>query len=190
MQLRFFENTLSVSIKKHMNLSEQIGILHWSLTGLTYTRSVEESKAINDRKEPMIIISASGMAEAGRILHHLGNNIENPRNTVLIVGWQAPYTLGRRLADREKRIKIFGEAFTRRAEVDTIGGLLCARRAGFIDRVCVECKKSGEKDFFGARRRKICYGTEGKAWRTWYLASLLPRVTFQHRNLSYNSARM
>ena len=91
--------------------------------GLTYTHSVEESKAINDRKEPMIIISASGMAEAGRILHHLRNNIEDPRNTILIVGWQAPYTLGRRLAEREKRIKIFGEAFTRRAEVETIGGL-------------------------------------------------------------------
>jgi metallo-beta-lactamase family protein len=91
--------------------------------GLTYTRSVEESKALNERKDPMIIISASGMAEAGRILHHLRNNIENPRNTVLIVGWQAPHTLGRRLAEREKRIKIFGEAFTRRAEVETIGGL-------------------------------------------------------------------
>jgi metallo-beta-lactamase family protein len=92
-------------------------------SGLTYTRSVEESKALNERKDPMIIISASGMAEAGRILHHLRNNIENPRNTVLIVGWQAPYTLGRRLADREKHIKIFGEAFIRRAEVVTIGGL-------------------------------------------------------------------
>ena len=92
-------------------------------SGLKYTRSVEESKAINDRKEPMIIISASGMAEAGRILHHLRNNIENPRNTILIVGWQAPHTLGRRLAERKKRIRIFGEAFTRRADVETIGGL-------------------------------------------------------------------
>jgi len=91
--------------------------------GLTYTQSVEESKALNERKDPMIIISASGMAEAGRILHHLRNNIENPRNTVLIVGWQAPYTLGRRLAERETHIKIFGESFTRRADVETIGGL-------------------------------------------------------------------
>ena len=91
--------------------------------GLTYTRSVEESIALNERKDPMIIISASGMAEAGRILHHLRNNIENPRNTVLIVGWQAPYTLGRRLAEREKHVKIFGETFTRRADVETIGGL-------------------------------------------------------------------
>lgn len=90
---------------------------------LTYVRSVEESKALNERKDPMIIISASGMAETGRILHHLRNNIENPKNTVCIVSWQAPYTLGRRLADREKRVKIFGEPYTVRAEVATIGGL-------------------------------------------------------------------
>ena len=90
---------------------------------LTYVRSVEESKALNTRKDPMIIISASGMAETGRILHHLRNNIEDPKNTVCIVSWQAPYTLGRRLADREKRIKIFGEPYTVKAEVATIGGL-------------------------------------------------------------------
>ncbi|HEX7556088.1 MAG TPA: MBL fold metallo-hydrolase, partial [Leptolinea sp.] len=65
---------------------------------LTYISSVEESKKLNERHDPMIIISASGMAENGRILHHLKNNIEDPRNTVTIVGWQAPYTLGRRLA--------------------------------------------------------------------------------------------
>ncbi len=90
---------------------------------LTYTRSVEESKALNNRRDPMVIISASGMAETGRILHHLRNNIEDPRNTVMIVSWQAPNTLGRRLADREERVKIFGEVYERRAEVATIGGL-------------------------------------------------------------------
>jgi len=90
---------------------------------LTYIRSVEESKALNERDDPMVIISASGMAEAGRVLHHLKNNIENPRNTVLIVSWQAPYTLGRRLADREPEVRIFGELYQRRAEVATIGGL-------------------------------------------------------------------
>jgi metallo-beta-lactamase family protein len=89
---------------------------------LTYTRSVEESKALNQRNDPMVIISASGMAEAGRILHHLRHNIENPRNTILIVSWQAPHTLGRRLAERETRVKIFGETFERKAEVVTIGG--------------------------------------------------------------------
>jgi metallo-beta-lactamase family protein len=89
---------------------------------LTYIRSVEESKALNTRDDPMVIISASGMAETGRILHHLKNNIEDPRNTILIVSWQAPYTLGRRLADREERVKIFGEVYKRQADVVTIGG--------------------------------------------------------------------
>jgi metallo-beta-lactamase family protein len=90
---------------------------------LTYIRSVEESKALNYREDPMIIISASGMAETGRILHHLKNNIENPRNTILIVSWQAPYTLGRRLAERQKEVRIFGETYRRKAQVATIGGL-------------------------------------------------------------------
>ncbi|MBN2047096.1 MAG: MBL fold metallo-hydrolase [Anaerolineaceae bacterium] len=90
---------------------------------LVYTRSVEESKAINEQKGPMVIISASGMAETGRILHHLKNNIEDSRNTVMIVSWQAPHTLGRRLAEREKEVKIFGELYSVRAQVSTIGGL-------------------------------------------------------------------
>lgn len=90
---------------------------------LHYTQSVEESKALNSRKDPMVIISASGMAETGRILHHLANNIEESRNTIMIVGWQAPYTLGRRLADRERQVRIFGEEYQVKAEVATIGGL-------------------------------------------------------------------
>lgn len=91
--------------------------------GLTYVSSVEESKKLNDMKGSMVILSASGMAETGRILHHLRNNIENPANTILIVGWQAPDTLGRRLAERDKQVRIFGQLYERRAEVETIGGL-------------------------------------------------------------------
>jgi metallo-beta-lactamase family protein len=91
--------------------------------GLVYTQSVDESKALNERKDPMIIISASGMAETGRIVHHIKNNVEDPRNTILIVSWQAPYTLGRRLADRAKEIKIFGETYMVKAQVETINGL-------------------------------------------------------------------
>lgn len=90
--------------------------------GLRYTLSVEESKAINFTEPPFVVISASGMAETGRILHHLKNNIEDSRNTVLIVSWQAPHTLGRRLADGDKQIKIFGDTYHRRAEVVTING--------------------------------------------------------------------
>ena len=91
--------------------------------GLTYVASVEESKKLNDMDEPMVIISASGMAEAGRILHHLKNNIENPRNTVLIVGWQAPDTLGRRLKEHDKQVRIFGALYDVKADVETIDGL-------------------------------------------------------------------
>ncbi|PKO07322.1 MAG: MBL fold metallo-hydrolase [Chloroflexi bacterium HGW-Chloroflexi-3] len=98
---------------------------HKALTSpnLNYTRAVEESKKINEVKGPAIIISASGMAETGRILHHLRNNIENPLNTIMIVSWQAPHTLGRRLAERQKTVRIFGQLFERRAEIATIGGL-------------------------------------------------------------------
>lgn len=90
--------------------------------GLTYIQSVDESKALNDRRDPMVIISASGMAESGRILHHLRNNIENPRNTVVLVSWQAPDTLGRRLAEHQRQVRIFGETYDRRCEVESVNG--------------------------------------------------------------------
>ena len=90
---------------------------------LTYTRSVQESKAINTLDEPAVIISASGMAEVGRILHHLRNNIGDSRNTILITSWMAPHTLGRRLFEGRKRVKIFGEKHKVRAEVACINGL-------------------------------------------------------------------
>jgi metallo-beta-lactamase family protein len=89
---------------------------------LTFTRSVEDSKAINDRKGPVVIISASGMAETGRILHHLRNNLGDPRNTVLITSWMAPQTLGRRLAEGEKTVSIFGDEHEVRAEVASVDG--------------------------------------------------------------------
>jgi len=114
---------------------------------LTYIQSVEESKALNERKEPMIIISASGMAETGRILHHLKNNIENPNNAICIVSWQAPYTLGRRLADREKQVKIFGEVYNRRAEVATIGGLSGHAGQDLLIKYATSVKDSVKKIF-------------------------------------------
>jgi metallo-beta-lactamase family protein len=90
---------------------------------LSFTRSVEESKAINERKGPLVIVSASGMAENGRILHHLRNNIGDARNTILITSWMAPHTLGRRLVERQPRVKIFGEEHELRAEVVAVDGL-------------------------------------------------------------------
>ena len=89
---------------------------------LRYIQDVEESKKLHSRKGPCVIISASGMCEGGRVQHHLKNNIEDPRNTVLIVGWQAPYTLGRRLVEHAPVVRIFGVEYHPEAEVVTLNG--------------------------------------------------------------------
>ena len=94
----------------------------FSFPGIRYVREVDESKQINDLEGPAIILSASGMCETGRILHHLKNNVEDARNSVVIVGWMAPNTLGRRLAEREHRVRIFGQEYVRRAEVEVLNG--------------------------------------------------------------------
>jgi metallo-beta-lactamase family protein len=90
---------------------------------LRYIREVAESKALNELRGPCVIISASGMCEAGRILHHLRNNIGNPSNTVLIAGFQAENTLGRKIVEKYAEVPIFGEPVRLRAEVVTINEL-------------------------------------------------------------------
>jgi metallo-beta-lactamase family protein len=89
---------------------------------LRYIRDVEQSKQLHNLRGPAVIISASGMAEAGRIQHHLKNNIEDSRNTILIVGWQAPNTLGRRLVEKAPVVRIFGMEYHLEAEVVTLNG--------------------------------------------------------------------
>jgi metallo-beta-lactamase family protein len=89
---------------------------------LRYVGSADESKALNDRRDPCIIVSASGMCEGGRILHHLQHGLGNPRNTVLFVGYQAEGTLGRRLRDGAEVVNIFGEPVRRIAEVAALDG--------------------------------------------------------------------
>jgi metallo-beta-lactamase family protein len=91
-------------------------------TQVRYTRDVTESKALNTQQGPMVIIAASGMAEAGRILHHLANNASNPSTTILIVGFQAEHTLGRRIVERSPMIRVFGEEIPLRAKVEVLGG--------------------------------------------------------------------
>jgi len=90
---------------------------------LTYIRSTEESKRLNDLDGPAVIISASGMCESGRILHHLANHLGNDRNVVLIVGYQAEGTLGRRLVEGADRVRIFGREVDRRAKVVKMNAL-------------------------------------------------------------------
>jgi len=87
---------------------------------LTYIRDVEEFKRLNTYNKPCIIISASGMAEGGRILHHLANNIQNKKNMVLFVGYAAQHTLARRLMDGEKVVRIFGEKHKVRCKIKSM----------------------------------------------------------------------
>ena len=87
-----------------------------------FTRNVEESKALNSLHGPAVIIAASGMVESGRILHHLAHGAGDPRNTILIVGFQAEHTLGRRIVERQPVIKVFGEEVPLRARVEILNG--------------------------------------------------------------------
>lgn len=109
---------------------------------LQYTQSVEQSKALNSLKMPAIIISSSGMLEGGRILHHLRNRIGDPRNTILFTSWQAPNTLGRRMVENEKLVRIYGEEFQVKATVEVLPGFSGhADKQGLIDFVRVMHKK-------------------------------------------------
>jgi len=87
-----------------------------------YIRDAEESTRLNTRRSPCVIISASGMCETGRIVHHLRNNIGSPKNTILIVGFQAANTLGRRIVERQPHVTIFGEKHKLRAQVVALNG--------------------------------------------------------------------
>jgi metallo-beta-lactamase family protein len=87
-----------------------------------YTRDVSESKALNTVSTPMVVIAASGMAESGRIVHHLAHSAPDPRNTILVVGFMAEHTLGRRIVERRPTLKIFGEEIPLRARVEILNG--------------------------------------------------------------------
>lgn len=101
--------------------------------GLEFTRSLDESKALNGLREPMVIISASGMCEGGRIVHHLNNNLGDPRNIILFVGYQAENTLGRKLVNLQSPVKIFGEDVEVEARIQTINALSAhADRSGLM----------------------------------------------------------
>ena len=124
------DSPLSVNVtdvfKKHPECfdEETLAILHapenndpFGFERLTYVRTLEESKALNDMPGPFIVIAASGMCEAGRVVHHLANSVGDPKNIIMIVGYQAEHTLGKRLVMKEPVVNIFGEPHEVKAEV-------------------------------------------------------------------------
>jgi metallo-beta-lactamase family protein len=99
------------------------GIDPMKFPGLQFVESVDQSKALNEQPGPMVVIAASGMCEGGRVLHHLKHTVGDPRNIILVVGYQAENTLGRRIVDRQSPLRILGDEFELRARVHTINAL-------------------------------------------------------------------
>lgn len=122
---------------------------------LKYTRSVEESKSLNHKHGPFVIVSASGMCEFGRVVHHLKNNITDPNNLVLIVGFQAENTLGRKLVDGDKAVRIHGEIFPVKAEIVVVDAF-----SGHADRSDLMTFVSNIKDL---KKAFIVHGEETQA---------------------------
>ncbi len=135
-----------------------------------YVENVEESKALHGRSGPLVIIAASGMCEAGRILHHLKNNVEDPRNTVLIVGFQAANTLGRRIVERYRTLKIFGEFYKLSAHVKVLNGY--SSHANANELLAALTPLAG-----GCRRAFLVHGEPDQAEA---LAANLNRAGFDH----------
>ena len=135
--------------------------------GLTFIKTVEESKRLNELPKPCVIISASGMADAGRVKHHIMNNIGDEKNTILIVGYCEPRSLGGRLMNGAKEVKIFGDMYRVEAEV---GQMRSMSAHGDYDDLCqfLACQNPSlvqtlflvhgeyevQQDFAGRLRRK------------------------------------
>lgn len=115
---RVFERYLDLYDEEAREIYHRLGSLFPSW--VHFTSTVEESKRITASDMPCIVLAGSGMCEHGRILHHLKHGIENSRNAIAIVGFQAAHTLGRRLVEGEKRVRVFGDEFTVRAEVHVL----------------------------------------------------------------------
>lgn len=127
---------------------------------LEYTSNVEDSKRLNNFNHPCVIISASGMMEHGRILHHLKNNIENPANTVVVVGYQAENTLGRHILEKQKSVRIFGEFYNLRCDVEVIDAFSGhADRSDLLDHIA-HIKEKPKKVFLvhGEENQGLTFG--------------------------------
>ena len=125
---------------------------------VTYTRDVQASRALNTQHGPMIIIAASGMVESGRILHHLRHGASDPRNTVLIVGFQAEHTLGRRIVERRPVLKIFGDEVPLAAQVEVLNGYSAHGDRTQLQHWLREVRAGGVSNGRGAPRVHLVHG--------------------------------
>jgi metallo-beta-lactamase family protein len=134
--------------------------------GLRYIKSVEESKALNEDLHPKVIISASGMADAGRVKHHIKNNIENPKCAILLVGYCEPHSLGGRLQNGQKEVKIYSELYNVKAKVGSIRSMsahgdyedlmqfLACQTPDLVSQIFVVHGEADVQDHFAERLRK------------------------------------
>jgi metallo-beta-lactamase family protein len=139
----------------------------FAIDGYASVRGAEESKKLNEAKGPMIIIAASGMCEAGRILHHLEHGLHDSRNTILIVGFQAEHTLGRRLVEKQKIVRVFGQERTVNAEVRVLNGFSAHAGRGELAAYLESSRASGPLFLVhGDEPRATAFKTflEGRGW--------------------------
>ena len=134
-----------------------------SFPGLTYTRTVEESKQLNETKGSMVIISASGMCTGGRILHHLYNNLSKPETHVVIAGYQGQGTLGRMLVDGARHVTIFREDVPVRSKVHTLGGFSAHAGQSGLAELGRAVPSEQAEDVSDPRRRWAANGTSRPA---------------------------
>jgi metallo-beta-lactamase family protein len=123
-----------------------------------FTRDVEESKALNTARGPMVVIAASGMAESGRILHHLRNGASDPRNTILIVGFQAEHTLGRRIVEKRATIRVFGDDVPLTAQVEVLNGYSAHGDRGELRQWLDAVRAGGTSNGRGTPRVHLVHG--------------------------------
>ncbi|MCQ9207323.1 MAG: MBL fold metallo-hydrolase [Omnitrophica bacterium] len=144
---------------------------------ITYVRNVDQSKSLNKKRGPMIIISASGTCENGRILHHLKNNIENPHNTIIIVGYMPKNTLGRKILEKQPTVNIFGRPHPSRAEVVRLDAFSAHAGSDYLIKYIRACKAPSLRKVF------IVHGDpeQSEALRK-KVKSLDIRVSVPHKN--------
>ncbi|MEZ6067189.1 MAG: MBL fold metallo-hydrolase [Planctomycetaceae bacterium] len=114
-----YDHTLNCDVQKVLQTDKDV----FGFSSLTYVDSQKESMALNDRSGPFVVISASGMCEGGRVVHHLKQAVGDPRNTVCLMGYQAPHTLGWQIAQRRQYVRIFDRDFPLKANVAQLSGL-------------------------------------------------------------------